>query len=160
MSMSNPRDLFLQLLAELLWLERTLAFETLPKLEGAAQSQELAQAFAEHLEQTRGHAARLEQVFPLVSAETSSSLDPAAQKLFEHHDETAQTIVDGRLRDVFHTAAAAKTEHYELAAYDALIELGRALGVPTEALEANRSEDADALQRVEQLGARLGKETV
>jgi ferritin-like metal-binding protein YciE len=158
--MSNPRDLFLQLLAELLWLERTLAFETLAQLQVAARSQELSEAFAQHLEATREHAARLEQVFPLVDAEVSSSLDPAAKKLFEHHDETAPKIVEGTLRDVFHAAAAAKTEHYELAAYDTLIELGRALGVDVALLEQNRKEDAAALAQVESLGARLGEETV
>jgi ferritin-like metal-binding protein YciE len=158
--MSNPRDLFLQLLAELLWVERTLAFETLPKLQAAAHSQALAAVFEAHLEQTRGHGARLEQVFELAAAETSSSLDPAAQKLFEHHDELAQKIVEPILRDVFHAAAAAKTEHYELAAYDALIELARALELPTGLLEANRGEEVAALEQVESLGVRLAKETI
>ena len=99
-------------------------------------------------------------MFPHLAAETSSSLDPAAQALFEHHDELAQQIVDPVLRDVFHAAAAAKTEHYELAAYDALIELSRALGIPVDALEQNRAEDARALEQVEAQGARLGKEAV
>jgi ferritin-like metal-binding protein YciE len=155
---SNPRDLFLQLLGELLWLERTLAFETLPKLEVAARSQALSQAFAEHLEQTVRHAARVEQVFELAGAEVSSNLDPAAQRLFAHHDEVAEKIVEGILRDVFHAAAAAKTEHYEIAAYETLIDLGRTLGIAVDLLEQNRNEEAEALEQVESLGARLGKE--
>jgi ferritin-like metal-binding protein YciE len=158
--LSNPRDLFLSLLGELLWLERILAFEVLPKLQVAAQSQTLSRAFEEHLEQTRGHAARLEEVFVLAGAESTSNLDPAAKRLFEHHDEMAEKIVEPILRDVFHAAAAAKTEHYELAAYDALIELGRTLGVPIDLLELNRNEEAKALELVESIGARLGKETV
>jgi ferritin-like metal-binding protein YciE len=130
----------------------------LPQLARAAQGESLAHAFEEHLEQTRGHAARLEEVFRAVGAEASSNRDPAAQKLFDHHDEVAPTIVEPRLRDVFHAAAAAKTEHYELACYGALVELARALGVDSGPLERNRSEDARALEQVETLGARLGRE--
>ncbi len=137
-----------------------LVFEALPQLQRAAQSQSLAAAFAEHLEQTRRHVSRLEEVFRLVPAETSSNLDPVAKKLFEHHDELAATIVEPVLRDVFHAAAAAKTEHYEIAAYDTLIALGGALGVPVELLEQTRGEEAEALERVESIGARLGRETV
>jgi ferritin-like metal-binding protein YciE len=156
--LSNPRDLFLQLLAEQLWLERMLAFEVLPQLAREAQSESLAHAFEEHLEQTRGHATRVEEVFRAVSGESSSSLDPAAKRLFEHHDELAQKIVEPLLRDVFHAAAAAKTEHYELAGYETLIELGNALGVDVGPLEQNRDEDAQALEQVESIGARLGRE--
>jgi ferritin-like metal-binding protein YciE len=132
----------------------------LPQLARAAQSQSLAQAFEQHLEQTRGHAERLEEVFRAADAETSSNLDPAAKRLFEHSAEVAQTILEPLLRDVFHAAAAARTEHYELAGYETLIELGRALGIPLEALEHNREEDAAALEQVESLGARLGREAV
>lgn len=160
--LSNPRDLFLRLLGEALWLERTLVHEVLPKLERQAQAQSLAEAFAEHLEQTRGHVERLEEVFRLLGAETSSNLDPAAKKLAEHHDETAATIVDPILRDVFHAALAAKTEHYEIASYDTLIQLARVLdahdAVPL--LEQNRAEEAGALELVESIGARLAQETV
>jgi ferritin-like metal-binding protein YciE len=132
----------------------------LPQLARAAQSQSLAQAFEQHLEQTRGHAERLEEVFRAAGAESSSNLDPAAKRLFEHHDEVAQTISEPLLRDVFHAAAAARTEHYELAGYETLIELGRALELPCEQLERNRDEDAAALEQVESLGARLGREAV
>jgi len=160
MTLSNPRDLFLQLLAEVLWLERTLVRAVLPKLAEQAQSESLAGAFAAHLEQTRGHAANVERVFELLGAETSSSLDEAAEKLAEHHDATAGSIVDPRLRDVFHAAAAARTEHYELASYDALIGLGRALDVPeaVELLGRNRADEADALAQVEAIGARIAGE--
>lgn len=158
MVLSNPRDLFLRLAGELLWLERMLVFEVLPQLQRDAQSESLAAAFAEHLEQTRGHVTRLEQTFQLLGAETSSNLDPAAKQLFEHHDELAAEIVEPILRDVFHAAAAAKTEQYEIAAYDALIELGRALGAPVELLEQSRGDEVGALERVGSIGARLGKE--
>ncbi|HKB93096.1 MAG TPA: DUF892 family protein [Gaiellaceae bacterium] len=143
--------MFLQLLGELLWTERTLAFEVLPTLVGQAKSEGLVNALAEHLEETKEHAARLEPVFRAVGAEPSSNFSPPVEKLAEHHDELASSFTDDRLADVFHAAAAATTEHHELAAYEALLRLGGMLdiGDARELLEHNRDEEARALERLE-----------
>src|SRR5581483_6599828 len=50
-TLSNPRDLFLQLLGEMLWTERTLAFEALPALRRDVTAERLAAAVDAHLEQ-------------------------------------------------------------------------------------------------------------
>ncbi|HEU5245374.1 MAG TPA: DUF892 family protein [Gaiellaceae bacterium] len=150
--MSNPRDLFLQLLGELLWVERTLSFEVLPGLHEAVQSEGLAAAVAEHLEQTKEHGPRLEQVFRALEAEPSSNHSPPVEKLAEHHDELADSFADPRLADVFHAAAAATTEHHEIASYDALLALGQSVGLSDEArglLERSRAEEGEALERLE-----------
>ena len=87
-----------------------------------------------------------------MDAEPSSNLDPAAEQLVEHHDELAGSFTDDRLADVFHAAAAATTEHHELAAYDTLLALGRAIGLGGDArdlLERNRQEESDALGRLQ-----------
>jgi ferritin-like metal-binding protein YciE len=47
--LSSPRDLFLHLLAEMLWVERMLVFEVLPNLRKQVQSESLAAAVQEHL---------------------------------------------------------------------------------------------------------------
>jgi ferritin-like metal-binding protein YciE len=136
----------------LLWTERTLSYTALPELQRAVQSEGLAALLAEHLEQTKQHGTRLEEVFHAVGAEPSSSLDPSVEKLVEHHDELADSFADPRLADVFHAAAAAATEHHELAAYDTLLTLGRAVELSEEArgvLERNRGEEADALGRLQ-----------
>jgi ferritin-like metal-binding protein YciE len=160
-TLSNPRDLFLQLLAEQLWVERTLAFEVLPKLERAATAERLVGILREHLDETREHAARLEQVFRAAGAEPSSNLSPAAAKRFEHHDELAGKIPEERLADTYHALAAVTTEHHELAVYDGLLALARALelGDARELLERNRSEDAAALERLGDQLRRLVDET-
>lgn len=135
----------------MLWTERMLAFEALPKLVQQAKSEGLVDALAEHLEETKEHVARLERVFRAVGAESSSNLDPPVQKLAEHHDELASSFTDDHLADVFHAAAAAATEHHELAAYDALLRLGTMLdlGDARELLEQNRDDEARALKRLE-----------
>jgi ferritin-like metal-binding protein YciE len=124
----------------------------LPKLHKAVTSEGLAAAVEEHLGQTREHGPRLEDVFRAVGAEPSSNLSPPVEKLAEHHDELAESFTDDRLADVFHAAAAATTEHHELAAYDALLGLGQAVELPKDArglLERNRKEEEEALHRLE-----------
>ena len=134
----------------MLWTERMLAFEGLPKLRRDVTAEGLAQAVDEHLEQTKEHAARLEQVFRAAGAEPSSNLSPPAEKLGDHRAELAEDIPDDRLKDVLNATAAAATEHYEIALYDALLELASGLGLDDarELLERNRKEEEEALRRV------------
>jgi ferritin-like metal-binding protein YciE len=133
----------------------------LPELRKAVTSESLAAAVEEHLEQTREHGPRLEQVFRALGAEPSSNLNPPAEKLAEHHDELAESFTDDRLADVFHAAAAATTEHHELAAYDTLLALAQTVELPEDArglLERNRGEEAEALGRLESELERLAGE--
>lgn len=124
----------------------------LPKLQGEIESEGLAAAVAEHLEQTKEHVTRLEQVFRALDAEPTSNLSPPVEKLAQHHEELSESFADDRLADVFHAAAAAATEHHEIASYDALLALGRLVGLSDDArklLERNRGEEGEALDRLE-----------
>jgi ferritin-like metal-binding protein YciE len=124
----------------------------LPELHEAVQSEGLAAAVNNHLEQTREHGPRLEQVFRAVGAEPSSNLSPPVEKLAAHHDELADSFADDRLADVFHASDAAATEHHELAFYDALLVLAQAVELPDDArglLERNRAEEGEALGRLQ-----------
>ena len=123
----------------------------LPDLHRAVRSEGLAAVVEEHLEQTKEHARRLEEVFRAAGAEPSSNLSPPVEKLAEHHDEVAGNIQEERLADVFHAAAGATTEHHEIAAYDALLALGQSLdlGDARGLLEQNRKEEEQALEKLE-----------
>ena len=130
----------------------------LPGLRKQARSEGLVRALEAHLEQTKEHAKRLAPVFRALGAEPSSSHSPPAQKLQEHHDELASSIPNERLADCFHATAAAATEHFELASYDALLALADAVdldGDARKALEQNRREDEQALKAVQSQLERL-----
>ncbi len=132
----------------------------LPKLHQSVRSQGLAEAVAEHLEQTKEHGPRLEHVFRAVGAEPSSNLDASLEKLAAQHDELGDSFASERLADVFHAAAAARTEHNEIAMYDALLTLGNALdlGESRSLLEENRREEEQALRRMNAELERLVRE--
>jgi ferritin-like metal-binding protein YciE len=65
------------------------------------------------------------------------------------------------LVDMVDAGAAARTEHYEIAAYNGLIEMARALGERQAVglLEENLKEEREALNDVESVAKKLRDET-
>src|SRR5436309_2193895 len=116
LSISNPRDLLLVELADILFVERLLSFEVLPELLKQVSDPQLAGALAEHLEQTKRHVTNVEAAFRAVDAEPSSSLSKPFVGLTGQHAQIASGVKAPHLGDLWHAAAAIHTEHYEIAA--------------------------------------------
>jgi len=120
-------DAFLDELRDLYDAEKQLT-KALPKLAKAAHSADLRAAFEEHLEETRGHVDRLEEVF--------ESLDEKARG--KHCDGIAGIIEEGRsamgetrdeaTMDAMLIAAGQRAEHYEMAAYGTVVAWARDMG--------------------------------
>jgi len=134
-----------------LWVERTLAFEALPKLIGEVRDSELREALEEHLAQTKEHVSRVEEAFRASGAEPTAARSAALAAALEQHD--AQDVKEPTLRDVFHAAGAERTEHLELGLYDAVLLL--ASGDAQSLLKQNRRDEEGALKRVGKIAERL-----
>jgi len=162
LTVSNPRDLYLALLGDLLFVERQLSFDVIPELVKQVHDPELAGALGAHLEATKRHAEALEQVFRLAGAEPSSNHSDPLVALVEQHRQLSGSIVEPGLADVFHAAAAAHTERYEIGAYRALIPLARALGQDDAAdhLQRNLSDEEEALAGLERIVSELTSRSV
>jgi ferritin-like metal-binding protein YciE len=155
--LASPRDLFLQLLAQMLWTERMLAFEILPGLHKQVKSELLAALVEEHLGQTHEHVARVESAFRALGAEPASGRSAPLAGANDQHEEVSGQITDTRLADLFHAGAAMQTEHLELAGYRLLLELADVLGRDEVArlLEDNRKDEEEALERLRKLSLDL-----
>ena len=155
--LASPRDLFLQLLAQMLWTERTLAFEVLPELHKQVKSESLAELVEQHLGQTQQHVARVESAFRALGAEPASGRSAPLAGAKDQHDEVASKITDVQLADFFHAAAAMQTEHLEIAGYRALLELADALDRDEVAhlLEKNCKDEEATLERLQKLSSEL-----
>lgn len=153
MSVANPRDLLLRQLAELLWIERTLFSRVIPALHDAARHPELQLLLTRHRSETREHCVRLEAAMRAAGAEPAAARSATLEAMAGQHDEEASAITDPRLADLFHCAGAARTEHLELAAYDAVLAL--ADDECATLLRRNRMEDERALAQVGRLAVRL-----
>ena len=121
---SNPRDLLLQLLGEVLYVERRLVGGVLRELIGAVSDEQLADGLRAHLEQTKEHVTRCETAFRAVEAAPTANRCAAFEADVSAHGEQAGSIVDPVLADVFHAQAALRTEHLEIALYTAVLSLG------------------------------------
>jgi ferritin-like metal-binding protein YciE len=127
----------------------------LPQVLQEADSEFLAKPLEEHLVQTRAQAERLEGVFLALGVEPSSNRSEALAGLIREHDLLAGKVVEPRLKDIFLAGAAAKTEHLELALYDALLVLAPEVGVESAPLALTRDEEEQALRHVEEAATKL-----
>jgi ferritin-like metal-binding protein YciE len=159
-TISEPRDLFVNELKSMLYVERQLAESVLPKLTREITEQELRGRIEDHLEETRRHVANLERCFELLGEEAKDDKSHAIDGLTAQHDKVAKNIEDDRLRDIFDAGAAAKTEHLEIAAYRGLITMAEAMGESeiVDLLEQNLDDDKNALEQAEEVAQKLAKE--
>ncbi len=157
---TTPRDLFLHELGDILYVEQKLTEEVLPKLIQEVQDPDFRKGLERHLDQTRGHITNLEQIFDSMGEQSETEKCLGFEGLKAEHDEMTSEVSES-LIDIVDAGAAARTEHYEIAAYNGLIEMARALG-ESEAvglLEENLKEEREALREVESVAKKLRDET-
>jgi ferritin-like metal-binding protein YciE len=100
----------------------------LPEMMEAAKSEDLKQAFEEHLEQTKEQAKRIEQIFSMLSIDREAKKCKAMAGLIEEGKDIIKDFEKGSVRDSALIIGAQKIEHYEIAAYGSLCELAEVLG--------------------------------
>ncbi|HMG68625.1 MAG TPA: ferritin-like domain-containing protein [Chitinophagaceae bacterium] len=121
-------DFFHDELKDIYWAEKHLV-KSLPKMKKAASTDELASAIEEHLEITREHVSRLEQVFEMLGFKPQAKKCEAMEGLVKEAESIVEDTDEGTAtRDVGVIMAAQKVEHYEIATYGSLATLAKTLG--------------------------------
>ncbi|MGY4334413.1 ferritin-like metal-binding protein YciE [Bradyrhizobium sp. LB7.2] len=118
-------DLFVHQLQDIYYAEQQLT-KALPKMADKATDPQLKQGFLTHLEETKQHVKRLEEVFKMHGAEVKAVDCPAIDGIIEEADETAGEVADKAVLDAALINAAQAAEHYEIVRYGSLIALGQA----------------------------------
>lgn len=136
---SNPHDLLVLQLGGVLHVERRLAGGVSRGLVDAIEDEELRGTLERHLTETRVHVERVEAAFRRLGVAPSAHLSRPFESAVAEHDELAGTIVTAQLADVFHAQSSLHTEHWEVAAYTAILKLGEELGRGGELHELQRS---------------------
>jgi ferritin-like metal-binding protein YciE len=157
--LTTPRDLFLHELGDILYVERGLAEETLPKLIGEVTDEEFKSGLESHLEQTRQHVANVERVFELLGEEAEAEKCIGFEGLKTEHDQLVEESAS-MLIDIVDVGAAARTENYEIAAYEGLRRMAKAMGEDeaVELLDENLKQEKETLRDVEKIATRLSNE--
>jgi ferritin-like metal-binding protein YciE len=102
--------------------------KALGKLAKAATSAELRTAFESHLEETRGHVDRLEQVFESLDEKARGKHCDGIAGIIEEGGSILEEDFDETTMDACLIAAGQRAEHYEMAAYGTLVAWARGMG--------------------------------
>jgi ferritin-like metal-binding protein YciE len=129
-------DAFLDELRDAYDAEKQLT-KALPKMAKAATSPDLRAAFEAHLEETRGHITRLEQVFAGLEEKIRGKHCDGIAGIIDEGKSVMEEDFDDATMDACLIAGGQRAEHYEMAAYGSLITWARAM---------DHAEAADLLQ--------------
>jgi ferritin-like metal-binding protein YciE len=136
MKLDTLKKLYVEELRDVYNAEQQLV-KALPKMAKAASSDELREAFETHLDETKGHVERLEQIFEGLDETPKGKTCQAMKGLIEEGSEILDEKGEDSVLDAGIIAAAQKVEHYEMATYGTL---------RTWADLLNQDEAADLLQ--------------
>jgi ferritin-like metal-binding protein YciE len=157
---TNPRELFLHELGDILYVERQLVSETLPKLIGEVQDKEFKNGLKAHLKQTRGHVKNVQMAFKAMGEKPHAEECIAFEGIKREHDEMVSETAP-ELIDLVDLGATARSEAYEVAAYESLKRMARGLGERevVKLLDQNLKEDKQTLREIEKLATRINNES-
>ncbi|HEV7635408.1 MAG TPA: ferritin-like domain-containing protein [Bradyrhizobium sp.] len=120
-------DLFVHQLQDIYYAENQLV-KALPKMADKATDKQLKQGFLTHLEETKAHVQRLEQVFQMFGIAAKAVDCPAIDGIIEEADEIIGEVADKSVLDAALINAAQAAEHYEIVRYGSLIAWAKQLG--------------------------------
>jgi ferritin-like metal-binding protein YciE len=120
-------DLFVNQLQDVYYAEKQIV-KALPDMIEKATDPKLKQGFQTHLEETKGHVARVEQVFKMHGVAAKAISCPAIDGILKEADEVASDVDDKAVLDAALINAAQAVEHYEMARYGTLVAWAKQLG--------------------------------
>ena len=120
-------DLFVHQLQDIYYAEKQLV-KALPKMAEKATDKQLKQGFLTHLEETKTHVQRLEQVFEMHGTQVKAVDCPAIDGIIKEADEVTGEVADKSVLDAALINAGQAAEHYEITRYGSLISWAKQLG--------------------------------
>lgn len=120
--------LFHDTLKDIYYAERKI-LKALPKMQRAAQSEELKAAFEKHKQETEGQIERLQQVFELIGKRAQGKTCDAIEGIIAEGDEIMDEYKGTVALDAGLISAAQAVEHYEMTRYGTLKRWATELGM-------------------------------
>jgi Uncharacterized protein conserved in bacteria len=124
---NSLQELYGEQLRDLYDAENQL-IKALPKMAKAAQADALRKGFEQHLEQTKGHVDRLEQIFSAMGESPKGRKCAGMKGLVEEGEQVIKEQSDGAALDSGLIASAQRVEHYEIAGYGTVRTFAELLG--------------------------------
>lgn len=152
MKLESLQDLYLSELKDLYSAEDQI-IKALPKVIEKTQSATLRQALENHLEETRSHVTRLEQVFQMHGEEPKKQKCKGMEGVLDEGNEMIGKDATPAVRDAAIISACQRVEHYEMAAYGTVRTYAEQLGHQKAATVLNQTlaEEKTADQKLSQI---------
>jgi len=162
--LTTPRELLAACLRQMLWIERQLADDVLPRLREQAHAPDLRAGFDRHLLETESHVSTVRDVLGDLHVPAMAKESPGFRGLVKEHEQLVGRVAEGDpvLTDLAHAVAALATEHLELATYESLVSLAESLGEEEVGIRLREvmEQEEFALEQVERAMAKLLAEKV
>ncbi len=156
MTKDSLRELYVDELKDIYSAEKQLT-KALPKMAKAATSPELQEGFEEHLEQTKGHVERLEQIFNMLGEKPGGKKCVGMEGLVNEGSEIMGEDFEEEVMDAALISAAQRVEHYEIAAYGTVAAYADLLDEPEHAdlLRQTLEEEKETDQKLTELAEEI-----
>jgi len=128
MKLNDLHDLYLAEIKDLYDGEQRIV-KALPKMAENANSSDLRNAFEVHLNQTRQHVARLEQIFQKLDETPKGQKCKGIEGIIDEGEDMMDKDAPPAVADAALISAAQRVEHYEIAAYGSVRAYARRLGL-------------------------------
>ena len=162
--LTTARELLAARLRQMLWIERQLAYDVLPRLRQQAHAPDLRAGFGRHLLETESHVSTVRDVLGDLGAAADPEESPGFRGLVAEHEQLLGRVAedDNLLSDLAHAVAALATEHLEIATYESVVSLAESLGEEEVAIRLREvlEQEEIALEQVENSMAKLLAEKV
>ena len=156
MAVTNLRELFEHELKDIYYAEQKLV-EALGQLANESQQPQVRAAFESHRKETQTHVQRLEQVFRALGQEPETQVCAGIEGLLKEKQSFSKEKPSPAILEVFNIGAGEKTEHYEICAYQGMIQHAQQLGLSEvmPLLQQNLQEEEAALKKLQALSKHL-----
>jgi ferritin-like metal-binding protein YciE len=158
MKLDSLKDLYIHELQDLYNAEARL-IDALPQMADRATSGQLRNAFTEHLEETKQHRQRLEQILGDLKIKPGGEKCEAMEGLIKEGEEILKAKGDGDTIDAGLIATGNRVEHYEMAGYGAARTHAQTLGFEEHArlLQETLDEEGNADKKLTSIAEQCNK---
>jgi ferritin-like metal-binding protein YciE len=156
------KELYIEELRDLYNAEQQLT-KALPKMAKASSDEELRSGFEEHLEQTKGHVQRLEQIFEKLGEKPEGKKCKGMEGLIAEGSEMIEEEdLEDEARDAGLISAAQRVEHYEIAGYGCVRTYATLLGdsAAAELLQQTLDEERETDEKLTELAESINLEAI
>jgi len=154
------KDVLIDELRDMYSAENQLV-KALPKLAKGAINPKLKQLFSAHLEETKVQVERLKKVFLELDEKPTGQHCNGMEGVIEEGKDALEKDEEGASFDSGLIGAALRTEHYEIAGYEACISMATTLGMPkvVRFLNSNLKEELNAAKKITAAGAPIMRQS-